>query len=219
MDINYVIPPALRPHAQAIISGVSYAKDALKMTDVRQVNKLFGDVIKNIQAGSIKPTISSIGRYATGLSTLAMDMLPTTKIAKIPAKGIMDLTSVAQKGLAKKSVDDLIAADKKIARTESKTKGIRKKKRIRKLHLETKDADKMTVEQKFRTYGTNSDFVTVGNRQVPIEQTVLTVKRNPITNKLERSYKIKEGYRVKSAAEKVKQNLLPPIDQERIKRF
>ena len=213
MDINYVIPPALRKHTQAIINGVSFAKDALKMTDIRQVNKLFMDVVKNIQAGNIKPTISSIGKYATAATTLYMDALPGAKLAKIPAKGGVDLATLIEKKIVKKGVDvpkntdeALIALDKK----KAKLNEIRAVKKKRKLHIETKEADKMTAEQKMQTYGTNKDFVRIADRMVPIEQTILTTKRHPITNKLEHNWKLKKGYELKSVANKNKAELIAP---------
>ena len=118
-----------------------------------------------------------------------------------------------EKGMIKKGVkvpenadEVLIAMDKKIA-NKNKIRVIKEK---RKLHIETKEADKMTAEKKLQTYGTHRDFVIAGNRKVPIEQTILIEKRNPITNKLERHFKLKEGYKLNTKDNKNKAELIAP---------
>lgn len=120
MDFIQFIPPELRKNAKAIVNGVKYAADAMKITDTNQVNQLGKDVIKNIKAGKVMPTLSSIARYTTGMTTLAMDALPGAKFAKIPIKGVMDLGTMIEKGIVKKGVtvpknaDEVLSAfDKK----------------------------------------------------------------------------------------------------------
>tara|TARA_R110002050_G_scaffold73041_1_gene157294 strand:+ start:258 stop:5279 length:5022 start_codon:yes stop_codon:yes gene_type:complete len=213
MDFIQFIPPELRKNAAAIVNGVKYAADAMKITDTNQINQLGKDVIKNIRAGKVMPTLSSIARYTTGMTTLAMDALPGAKLAKIPIKGAMDVATMIEKGMIKKGVkvpenadEVLIAMDKKIA-NKNKIRVIKEK---RKLHIETKEADKMTAEKKLQTYGTHRDFVIAGNRKVPIEQTILIEKRNPITNKLERHFKLKEGYKLNTKDNKNKAELIAP---------
>jgi len=120
MDFEQFIPPELRKNAKAIVNGIKYAADAMKITDTNQVNQLGKDVIKNIKAGKVMPTLSSIARYTTGMTTLAMDALPGAKFAKIPIKGAMDLGAMIEKGIVKKGVkvpenaDEVLSAfDKK----------------------------------------------------------------------------------------------------------
>ena len=58
MDFIQFIPPELRKNAAAIVNGVKYAADAMKITDTNQINQLGKDVIKNIRAGKVMPTLS-----------------------------------------------------------------------------------------------------------------------------------------------------------------
>ena len=132
MDFEQFIPPELRKNAKAIVNGVKYAADAMRITDTNQINQLGKDVIKNIRAGKIMPTLSSIARYTTGMTTLAMDALPGAKLAKIPIKGAMDLATMIEKGMVKKGVkvpenaDEVLTAFDKKKLKQDKIRDVKK---------------------------------------------------------------------------------------------
>jgi len=132
MDFIQFIPPELRKNAAAIVNGVKYAADAMRITDTNQINQLGKDVIKNIRAGKIMPTLSSIARYTTGMTTLYMDAMPGANLAKIPVKGAMDLATMIEKGMVKKGVkvpenaDEVLTAFDKKKLKQDKIRDVKK---------------------------------------------------------------------------------------------
>jgi len=132
MDFIQFIPPELRKNAAAIVNGVKYAADAMRITDTNQINQLGKDVIKNIRAGKIMPTLSSIARYTTGMTTLYMDAMPGANLAKIPVKGAMDLATMIEKGIVKKGVkvpenaDEVLTAFDKKKLKQDKIRDVKK---------------------------------------------------------------------------------------------
>ena len=94
--IERFIPPELRDKVKVIGDGIESVVNSMKISDPADITFFAGEIVKNIAAGNIAPTIAAIGNTATAIANTAMDILPggtgIKTVARLPAKKIKDLS-------------------------------------------------------------------------------------------------------------------------------
>ena len=94
--IEKFIPPELRDKVKVIGDGIESVVNSMKISDPADITFFAGEIVKNIAAGNIAPTIAAIGNTATAIANTAMDILPggtgIKTVARLPAKKIKDLS-------------------------------------------------------------------------------------------------------------------------------